>query len=176
MTIASIVTDKNDNIWTAEFHGSKIAKLDTKTGKITEYNAPIQPALIRRLNVDDTDGLTIWFGLFSAGKLDRLDQKTGKITQWTIPHQVSEPYDAVVERGQVWISDAGQGGALIKFDPKTETFTYFPAPQRADMPKIRLTKEGAIWYSPRSSQKGPGLGVLYPDISKITTLAAYAAH
>jgi hypothetical protein len=41
------------------------------------------------------------------------------------------------------------------------------------MPKIRVTKEGGIWYSPRSSQQYPGLGVLYPDITKITTLAAY---
>jgi len=32
---------------------------------------------------------------------------------------------------------------------------------------------GAIWYSPRSSREHPGLGVLYPDITKITTLAAY---
>ena len=58
--------------------------------------------------------------------------------------------------------------------PDDESFTYFPSPQRADMPKIRLTREGGIWYSPRSSQKYPGFGVLYPDITKITTLAAYA--
>ena len=167
-----IVTDKNDNIWTAEFHGSKLARLEPKTGKITEFDAPIMPSLIRRLNVDDVDGTTIWYGLFSAGKLCRLDPKTGQTKMWTIPQQVSQPYDEVVENGQVWISDAGQGGALIKFDPKSETFTYYPSPQRADMPKIRLTKEGAIWYSPRSSQKGPGLGVLYPDITKATTLAA----
>jgi len=167
-----IVTDKNDNIWIAEFHGSKVAKFDTKTEKFTEYAPPTQPALIRRLNVD-SDGTTIWFGLFSNGKLERLDPATGKITEWKIPHPISEPYDEVADHGEVWISDAGQGGALIKFNPKTETFTYFPTPQLADMPKIRITKEGAIWYSPRSSREHPGLGVLYPDITKITTLAAY---
>ncbi len=51
-----VITNKNDNIWTAEFHGSKLAKLEPKTGKITEYDPPTQPALIRRLNVD-SDGV-----------------------------------------------------------------------------------------------------------------------
>jgi virginiamycin B lyase len=166
-----IVTDKFDSIWIAEFHGSKIAKFDPKTNQFTEYAPPTQPALIRRLNLD-SDGQTIWFGLFSAGKLDKLDPTTGKITEWKIPHQISQPYDFVAERGQIWFSDAGQGGALIKFDPKSESFTYFPSPQLADMPKISMSKEGAIWYSPRSSRDHPGLGVLYPDITKITTLAA----
>ena len=169
-----VVTDKNDNVWIAEFHGSKLAKFDTKTKQFTEYNPPTQPALIRRLNVG-SDGLTIWSGLFSAGKLEKLDQKTGKFTEYKIPHQVSQPYDFQAQGKYVWFSDAGQGGCLIRFDTTTEKFDYFPAPQTADMPKIRLTKEGAIWYSPRSSRDWPGLGVLYPDATKITTLAAYPA-
>ena len=167
-----IVTDKYDNIWTTEFHGSKLAKLEPKTGKITEYDPPTQPVLMRRLNVD-SDGVTIWSGYFSAGKLIRLDPTTGKFTEWKIPHQVSEPYDFQPDHGTIWFSDAGQGACIIHFDPKTEKFTYFPGPQRADMPKIRVTKEGGIWYSPRSSQKYPGFGVLYPDVTKITTLGAY---
>ena len=168
-----VIVDKNDNVWIAESRRSKVVKLDAKTGAMTEFAPPTQPALIRRLNVD-VDGTTIWFGLYSAGKLERLDQTTGKITEYTIPHQGSQPYDEVVQdNGEVWIADGSQGGALIKFNPKNETFAYFPSPQNADMPKIRLTREGAVWYSPRSSREYPGLGVLYPDITKITTLAAY---
>ncbi|MSO20558.1 MAG: hypothetical protein EXQ56_08865 [Acidobacteria bacterium] len=169
-----VVVDKNDNVWIAEFHGSKLAKFDTKTKQFTEYNPPTQPALIRRLTVG-SDGLTIWAGLFSAGRLEKLDQKTGKFTEYKIPHQVSQPYDFTPQGKYLWFSDAGQGGTLIRFDSQTEKFDYFPAPQTADMPKIRLTKEGAIWYSPRSSRDWPGSGVLYPDATKITTLAAFPA-
>ena len=168
-----VIVDKNDNVWIAESRRSRVVKLDAKTGAMTEYAPPTQPALIRRLNVG-VDGTTIWFGLYSAGKLERLDQGTGKFTEYTIPHQGSQPYDVVVEdNGEVWIADGSQGSSLIKFNPKNETFTYFPSPQDADRPKIRLTREGAIWYSPRSSREFPGLGVLYPDITKITTLGAY---
>jgi len=31
----------------------------------------------------------------------------------------------------------------------------------------------AIWYSPRGSRDAPAIGVLYPDMDKITTLGAY---
>jgi len=167
-----VVSDSRDNIWIAEFHGSKIAKFDPKTEKFTEYAPPTSPALIRRLKVDGDDN--VWFGLFSAGKLVKLETSTGKMTEYKIPHQISQPYDvAPVGDDAVWISDAGQGGALIRFDRKTETFTYFPTPQRSDMPKIHVTRDGAVWYPPRSTREGPGAGVLYPDMTKITTLAAY---
>jgi streptogramin lyase len=166
-----VVSDKKDNIWIAEFHGSKIAKFDTKTEKFTEYTPPTNPALIRRLKVDSDDN--VWFGLFSAGKLVKLDTKTEKMTEYAIPHQISQPYDVAPVGNYVWISDAGQGGALIRFDRTSETFTYFVTPQRSDMPKIHITREGAVWYAPRSTREGPGAGVLYPDMTKITTLAAY---
>ena len=84
----------------------------------------------------------------------------------------SEPYDTWPDAdGNIWISDGGQGGALIKFDPRTEKFTYYPTPQRTDQPKLEITREGAIWYCPRSSEKA-AVGVLYPDVTKVTTLAA----
>jgi len=69
----------------------------------------------------------------------------------------------------MWISDAGQGGALIKFDPQTEKFTYYPSLQFTDMPKLQMTRDGNIWYSARSA-KTPAVGVLYPDVTKMTSL------
>jgi hypothetical protein len=47
-----------------------------------------------------------------------------------------------------------------------------PTPQVADQPKLEITRDGAIWYCPRSGAE-PGVGVLYPDVSKMTTLGAF---
>ena len=167
-----VVKDHKDNIWIAEFHGSKIAKLDAETQKYSEYSPPTTPALIRRLTVDSKD--IVWFGLFSGGKLERLDPNTGKVTEWTIPFENSQPYDEkeALTKGKVWFSDAGQGGALILFDPATQAFTIYPGPQRSDMPMIRVANDGAVWYAPRSGKNG-GVGVMYPDMTKVTTLAGY---
>ena len=85
--------------------------------KYTEYVPPTYPSLIRRLTVDSKQ--FVWFGLFSAGEIDRLDPNTGKITEWDIPFENSQPYDEKEALGnnKIWISDGGQGGALVLFDP-----------------------------------------------------------
>jgi streptogramin lyase len=90
----------------------------------------------------------------------------------------SEPYEAWIDPfDQVWITDGGQGGMLIRFDPDTESFTNYPSPLRSDMPKMAITREGAIWYSNRSiaaAGDAPAtVGVLYPDVGRMTTLGAY---
>ena len=166
-----IALDRDENVWFAEFRRCKIGKFDPKTEQFTEYDALTQPCTIRRLGVDPKG--IVWYGGFSSAKLGRIDPKTGKVSEYDFPMPFAEPYDVWPDReGNVWISDGGQGGALIKFTPGTEKFTYYPAPQITDQPKLAITRDGAVWYTPRSSTKA-GAGVLYPDVSRIKTLGAY---
>jgi virginiamycin B lyase len=166
-----LIIDKNDKIWFAEYAGCKIARFDPVTEKFTEWAALSSPCQIRRLGID-AKGM-IWYGNYSRGKLGKLDPTTGKVVEYNIPLQYAQPYDAWPDAdGNIWVPDDGQGGTLMKFDPKTEKFTYYPAPQIGDMPKLAITREGAIWYTPRSSANAAA-GVLYPDMNKMTTLAAY---
>ncbi|HWP85306.1 MAG TPA: hypothetical protein VNN17_08965, partial [Terriglobia bacterium] len=158
------------NVWIAEFRGCKVAKFEIATEKFTEYPALTQPCLIRRLSLDHQGN--VWYAVFSGGKIGKLDPKTGKIVEYTVPMPFSEPYDIQPDyEGYLWFSDGGQGGTLVRFDPRRETFTYFPTPQRTDQPKLEITRAGAIWYNPRSSRKA-AVGVLYPDVSKMTTFEA----
>ena len=167
-----VVKDSKDNVWIAEFRAGKILRMDGETQKYTEYIPPTYPSLIRRLTVDSKE--YVWFGLFSTGKLERLDPNTGKITEWTIPFENSQPYDEKQALGsnKIWFSDGGQGGALVLFDPSSTRFAIYPAPQLTDQPMIRIANDGAVWYSPRSA-KNAGIGVLYPDMTKMTTFAGY---
>ena len=172
--VYGVEADNNDNIWVALFHAGKIAKFDTKTNEWTEYTAPTQPAQIRRLNADAKNN--IWFGIWSSGrrpgKLVKLDQTTGNMIEYTLPHDNASPYHVASYRDEIWIGDAGQGGTLIKFNTQDETFTYYPSPKRADKARIQITRDGAIWYAPRDSGQA-SVGVLYPDMDAISTLAAY---
>jgi len=162
--------DKDDNVWFAEFRRCKIGKFDPRTEKFTEYVVPSQPCTIRRLGVDSRG--MVWYGDFSNGKLGRIDPARSQIVQYDIPMPFSEPYDVWADREDaIWISDGGQGGALIRFDQRAKKFTYYPTPQITDQPKLAITRDGAIWYTPRSSLKA-AVGVLYPDVDKIKTLAA----
>ncbi len=165
-----IAIDKNDTIWIAEMLSCKIARFDPETQKFTEYQSPTKPCTVRRVNLD-SKGM-VWYGVASHGKLGKIDPKTGKIVEYNIPMPYSQPYDVSADANDnIWISDGGQGGALIKFDQRTEKFTYYPTPQTSDMPRIQITREGAVWYCPRSSSNA-AVGVLYPDMNAITTMAA----
>ena len=72
----------------------------------------------------------------------------------------------------MWFGDSGQNSAIAMYEQSSGSFTFYPAPQTTDFPKIELTRDDAIWYCPRSADE-PGVGVLYPDMTKITTLGAY---
>jgi len=155
----------------AELYGCKVAVFNPETEEFTEYPALVEPPCkTRRLGID-SKGI-IWYGVFSQGKLGKLDLKTGEQVEFDMASRFAEPYSIRVERNTdtIWISDGGMGGTLIRFNPETEEFTYYPTPRRSDMPKIDVSGDGNVWYSTRSIPNG-GIGVLYPDKSKIETLA-----
>jgi virginiamycin B lyase len=166
--------DKSGNIWFSQFVQCRVAKFDPKTEQFTEY--PVLTAyedpycLIRRLSVDSKG--TVWYAVFSHGVIGKLDPESGKMIEYKVPMAFSQPYDIWPDAADnLWISDGGLGGAIIRFDPRSEKFTFYPALQRGDMPKVEITREGAIWYSPRSAARGT-IGVLYPDVTKMTTFEA----
>ena len=168
-----ILVDKNDNIWTALSQGCGVARFDTTSQTWTTFLSPTgNNCQVRRLGVN-ADATTIWYGVWSGGgKIGKVDVQTGDIVEYDIPMPDGQPYDTWVDdEDKVWVSDGGQGGTLIKFDPDTEEWTYYPSPQITDMPKLAIGGNGAIWYCPRSSANA-AVGVLYPDMSKITSLAA----
>ncbi|MCH8017573.1 MAG: carboxypeptidase regulatory-like domain-containing protein [Acidobacteria bacterium] len=155
----------------AELYGCKVAVFNPETEEFTEYPALVEPPCkTRRLGID-SKGI-IWYGVFSQGKLGKLDLKTGEQVEYDMASRFAEPYSVRVDRNTdtIWISDGGMGGALVRFNPETEEFTYYPTPRRSDMPKIDVSGDGNVWYSTRSLPDG-GIGVLYPDKSKIETLA-----
>lgn len=162
---------KDDRVWFAEFHGCKVAVFDPKTEKFTEWKAKTQPCTIRRMSFDSKG--TVWYGVFSDGKLGKVDPRSGEVGEYDIPMPFSEPYDVWPDPfDNIWVSDGGQGGALIRFDQKSQTFTYYPTPTVTDQPKLEITRNGAVWYCTRSAAVA-AVGVLFPDVSKMEYGAYY---
>src|SRR6266849_2813768 len=166
--------DRQGNIWISQFTQCRMAKFDPKEEEFTEFPALTayeDPyCLIRRGSVNK-NGM-VWYGVFSHGRIGKIDPATGKTVEYKMPVAFAEPYDIWPDNdNNMWIADGAMGGAIIKFDQKTEKFTFYPGVQRGDLPKIEITREGAIWYNPRSALKG-AVGVLYPDVSKMTTFEA----
>jgi streptogramin lyase len=183
--------DQNDNVWIAEARTSKIAKFDTVTGQWTEFTPLTTTAYLRRGPGVDPDN-NVWFVIYAAGnrpgKLGKIDQKTGRISEWPVPHRGAQPYEASPNtQGDIWFPDqplsessASQSlpATIARFDPREERFTFYPKPQFvADSSKLVHTTEGGMWYSSRADKtvaaQAAGFGVLYPDMDRITSFAAY---
>ncbi len=167
-----IDVDSQGNIWMALYRGDvRVGKYDPRADRFTEYKTLTQPGRMRRASVDLED--RVWFGIYDRNTIGFVDPKTGKVTEVKVPLNISRPYDPQADyEGNVWFGDNGQGGTTIRYNVKTGEFSYYPTPQVTDQPKIEITREGAVWYCPRSAAE-PGVGVLYPDVSRITTLGAY---
>jgi virginiamycin B lyase len=167
-----LLVDVNDLVWTALSRGCGVSSFDPTTEEWTQYFSPsLETCAVRRLGVDSTAS-TIWFGIYSDGKLGRLDIATGTITEWDIPMFSAQPYDTWLDpEDKLWLTDGGQGGAIISFEPDSEKWTYYPSPQFSDFPKFRIAGDGVIWYPARSARRA-AVGALYPDKDKMTSLAA----
>ncbi|MBI4463098.1 MAG: carboxypeptidase regulatory-like domain-containing protein [Acidobacteria bacterium] len=165
-----VLVDRNDKIWFPASGGCRVGKFDPITEKFAEYPALTQPCKIAGLALDSKG--VVWYSVTSGGKLGRLDPTTGERTEYEMPTPFSVPYALAADPdGNVWISDGGQGGALVRFNPQTKAFTYYPTPEIANMPRTEITRQGAIWYAVRGAKRN-GVGVLYPDVARITALAA----
>jgi streptogramin lyase len=167
-----MVMDKNDKLWFADWWRCKVTKFDPETTQFVEYPALTRPCTMRRVFVDH-NGM-VWYPLESAGKIGMLDPNSGKMVEYAEPVKWGFPYDIQEDHDyNLWIADSGQGGGLIRFEPRSKNFTYYPYVQRTDMPKIEVSGQNSIWYTTRSADpQDQALGVLYPDKTKIKTLAA----
>jgi streptogramin lyase len=164
--------DSRGNIWMALFRGApRVAKYDPAAKQYTEYPALTTSGRIRRVSVDMQD--RAWYGIHDRGILGYIDSRTGRATEFKVPIDLSRPYDPQPDyEGNIWFGDNGHDGATVRFDPRTREWSFYPTPQVADQPKIEITRDNAVWYCPRSGAE-PGVGVLYPDMTKIRTLGAY---
>lgn len=170
-----IEIDPEGMVWFAELFGCAIASFNPETEEFQEYPALTKPCAINRLTADSRG--TIWYSVYTSGRLGRLDPATGAQTEYDVlpfsKVKASMPYGIIADhQDRIWFGDGGLGGALVRFDPDTEEFTYYPEPRQADNPNLDLTREGAIIFSTRSSNQA-GLGIFYPDVSKMTGYGAY---
>ena len=125
-----LVVDSKGTVWFTELFGSKLGKIDPKTGELTEYATPIPDAGPRRLALDSKGNL--WFTECFVGKIGKLDPTTMKFTDYDLGVAGGGfPYSVSVDKSdQVWFS-MNSNNTIGKLDPKTRKITYslFPAPE-----------------------------------------------
>jgi virginiamycin B lyase len=136
-----VVVAPDGMVWYASFGEQILGKLDPKTGKITEYKAPMpkpdQGTGTLALRCDKEGNL--WMGMISQGAIAEFNPKTEKFQTWKLPADMDADYRefnniATANHdvdGKVWIIDSGTW-YIFRLDlasGKFETFEPFPMPR-----------------------------------------------
>jgi len=123
--------------------GTRISRLDPKTGKFTDFSEPTYGVEL------DKDG-NCWFSEYNAvGKIGKIDGKTLEVKTWNPPGSgtVYSRRIQVDSDGIVWFSQSG-AGQIGRFDPKTETFKNYALPGPNASPyAMNLDRNHDVWYS-----------------------------
>jgi virginiamycin B lyase len=136
-----VVVDREGMAWYASFGEQILGKVDTRTGKVTEYQIPRLkanlPTGILALRFDQDQNL--WMGMQFQGGIAKFDRKTEKFQTWSLPAELNGDYVQINQvspehwqvDGKVWLQDAGTY-TVLRLDVKTgkfEVFTPFAIPR-----------------------------------------------
>ena len=129
-----VVVDSEGMAWYASFGEQILGKIDTRTGKATEYQIPRLktnlPTGILALRFDKDENL--WMGMQFQGGIAKFDRKTEKFQTWSLPPELNgdhvqinqvSPEHAYVD-GKVWLQDAGTY-TVLRLDLKSGKFEVF---------------------------------------------------
>lgn len=160
------VLDREGNIWFGEMRANKLARLDPRTGKITEWQAPGGRYGLMSTTLGP-DGM-LWFAEEDAGFIGRFDPNTERFT--TYPVEQFQGRTAMPERlrfdttGKLWftINRSGQIGRLDPASREIRTWDVLPlnetSPSRPY--SIALAPDGAVWFG--AALRGGVVGRLDP--------------
>ncbi len=152
--------------WFSYWGTNKIATVDPKTLKVTEFVLPDPKTRIRRMGVTSDDML--WYGDWSNGKLSRFNPKTGEVKSWDGPSgPMAQPYGMTVIKDVIWYVESNtRPNNLVRFDPKTEKFQTFQIPEGGGgiVRHMMPTRDGGIAMA-MSGLSQVGIAEILPSAS-----------
>ena len=142
-------------VWVALNAMDKMARVDPVTGRIEEFDIPVEGAVPRK-GGPDAEG-NIWFGLHGAGKVLKIDYKTNKMSVYTPPTENSGTYAVSVDlkHDLIWVAQQ-HVDKIARFNPRTETWVEFPlANAEEDHRRIEVDQNNPnrIWWSGNVSNR-----------------------
>jgi virginiamycin B lyase len=139
-----VIVDSDGMAWYASFGEQILGKIDTRSGKITEYPIPRLkanlPTGILALRFDKDENL--WMGMQFQGGIAKFDRKTEKFQTWSLPPELNGDHvqinqvspEHIQVDGKVWLQDAGTY-TVLRLDLKSGKFEAF-SPYAIPRPNI----------------------------------------
>lgn len=163
--------DAQGNIWVGEMTANKLARIDPKTGQVTEWTPPNGQHNIMKTAID-RHGM-IWFTEQLANYIGRFDPTTQTFKVYSLDVAIGPrmaPQDLAFDAsGRLWFTLLG--GRIGRLDPATGALQSWAAPLPAGMSRaypfsLAVTPDG-VWFGYLS---GGAVGRLDPATGATTLL------
>jgi virginiamycin B lyase len=143
--------DAQGNIWVGEMSQNKLARLDPRTGKITEWAPPNGKYNIMATAIDAAGN--VWFTEQVGNYIGRFDPRTETFKTYPLGQvdgRGMAPQDLQFDRaGNLWFTELGSG-RIGRLDPASGNIREWPipAPQsgvRSYPYSLAVTPAGEVW-------------------------------
>jgi virginiamycin B lyase len=84
----SVADRETDTVWVCEFFADRLAKIDARTKKVTEYPLPHRYSQPYAATVDKNH--RVWITMLNSDRIARFDPATEKFTEFTLPTRGTE--------------------------------------------------------------------------------------
>lgn len=164
--------DAQGNIWVGEMTTNKLARINPRTGEVTEWTPPNGQYNIMATAIDRQGG--VWFTEQVANYIGRFDPATATFKIYSLDQAIGprmSPQDLAFDAsGKLWFTLIG--GRIGRLDPASGAMQSWPVPlpkgaSRAYPFSLAVTPK-AIWFGYLT---GGALGRLDPATGKITLLS-----
>ncbi len=143
-SVFQVATDKNDNIWYNQIHGSCAGRMDAKTRQVSQWCTPTPDSSPYGMAIDQKGNA--WLAAVAKGLVIKVDPVADVVTEYTPPTQHAGVRRLGVDsKGIVWFSEysASQLGSL---NPATGKITEYKFPLRFTQPyETWPDKSDNIW-------------------------------
>jgi virginiamycin B lyase len=148
--VHSAVPGPDGMIYFTEFALNRLAKLDPRTGKITEFQD--SGGVTDRRADKHTVRVDAKGNLWSSGSpLSKYDPETGKFTHFT---EVPSSYGITFDKdGNVWFCVLQKDGKIGRIDAKTEKVTQWSPPTPGTPQRLAIDSDGIVWFGERTGNK-----------------------
>ncbi len=85
----SVADRENDVVWVCEFFADRLAKIDARTKKVTEYPLPHRFSQPYSATVNAKDH-TVWITMLNSDRIAKFDPSTEKFTEYVLPTRGTE--------------------------------------------------------------------------------------
>jgi virginiamycin B lyase len=148
--VHSVVPGPDGFVYFTEFALDRLAKLDPRTGKITEFQddvvVPGERADKHTVRVDAKGNL--WS---SGSPVSKYDQETGKYTHFMdAPSSYGITFD---KDGNTWFCVLKKDGKIGRIDAKTEKLTQWSPPTQGTPQRLSIDSDGMVWFGERTGNK-----------------------